>query len=454
MPGNEKSLNKTNNFNDIVWGYCAQFLNIGSGLILLPLMLHFLGSNDLGLWYSFLAITSLVQLLEFGLQPTITRYISYIFAGAQNINAGEMPTASGEILNTPLLHDMISACRRTYLLISLLAFLMLLSVGSYYVHLTTKAQNNTDQALLSWILYSIGIVINFYFTYLNGIFQGAGHQSIVNKTISINKIAFLLTSSILIVFNLSLNAIIIGNFISIIISRSYIRAKFNSHFKSENTTQQSNKEQINHLIKLLWHSTWRLGVVQLGSFMILRANQLIASSTLGLSAAASYGISLQILSVLSTFSSLPFTLKIPQITAMHVKKDKASTIRIYKNSLYFCWIIFSTSAIFLILLGGPALAIIKSRTHLLDTLWLTILAITLLLELNHTISATFLTTLNKVPFVNASLTSGGSVVVLSVLSTHYTTLGIGGLILSQAIVQALYNNWKWPLTVTRYLRTL
>lgn len=452
MPGKAQPLSKISHLDDVIWGYCAQFLNIGSGIILLPLMLHFFGSNDLGLWYSFLAITSLVQLLEFGLQPTITRYISYIFAGAQSINAGEIPDSHDEQVNHDLLHDMIKACRKTYFLISCFAFIILLSLGSYYVYITTKLQSNTHESLLSWLLYSIGIVINFYFTYLNGIFQGAGQQSIVNKTISINKISFLLISSILIIAKFSLNGIIIANFASIIISRLYIRAKFNIIFNPGKNSFSTSNEQTNQLIKLLWHSTWRLGVVQLGSFMILRANQLIASSALGLSVAASYGISLQILSVLSTFSSLPFTLKIPQITSMHVKKDKSSTIRIYKNSLYFCWITFSVSAMLLILFGGPVLGIIKSKTHLLDTIWLTALSITLLLELNHTISATFLTTLNKVPFVNASLISGAAVVILSILSVHYTLLGIGGLILSQAIVQALYNNWKWPLTVSRYLK--
>lgn len=453
MSGKAEPLSKIKAHNDAIWGYCAQLLNIGSGLILLPLMLHFLGSNDLGLWYSFLAITSLVQLLEFGLQSTITRYISYIFAGAQNISAGEVPTEHGKKINHSLLHDMIMACRRTYFVISCSAFIVLLTIGSYYIYLTTKTQNNTNEALLTWLLYSIGIAINFYFTYLNGIFQGAGQQSIVNKTISINKISFLLISSILIITKPSLNGIIIASFISIITSRLYIITKFNIFFKSKKQSAPTNNEQTNHLIKLLWHSTWRLGVVQLGSFMILRVNQLIASSTLGLSTAASYGISLQILSVLCTFSSLPFTLNIPQITSMHVKKDKANTIKIYKNSLYFCWITFSAGAILLILLGGPILGIIKSKTHLLDTIWLTALSITLLLELNHTISATFLTTLNKVPFVNASLISGGAVVTLSILSINYTQLGIGGLILSQGIVQAFYNNWKWPLTVSRHLKS-
>ena len=68
---------------DIIWGYLSQFLNIGSGIIIIPVAIKYLTTEDMGLWYLFIAIAGLAQLLEFGLQPTISRMTSYIYSGSK-----------------------------------------------------------------------------------------------------------------------------------------------------------------------------------------------------------------------------------------------------------------------------------------------------------------------------------------------------------------------------------
>ena len=69
------------------------------------------------------------------------------------------------------------------------------------------------------------------------------------------------------------------------------------------------------------------------------------------------------------------------------------------------------------------------------------------LEWNHSTFATLITLSNRVPFVKASILSGGAIVILSFLSVWLTPLGILGLILAQGMVQLAYNNWYWPQLV-------
>lgn len=57
---------------DVLWGYIAQFFNIGAGILLLPVILKLLPADILGVWYIFLTISSLVQMIDFGFQPTFT----------------------------------------------------------------------------------------------------------------------------------------------------------------------------------------------------------------------------------------------------------------------------------------------------------------------------------------------------------------------------------------------
>ncbi len=48
-------------------------------------MLRMLSSDELGIWYVFLAIGAMTQMLDMGFSPTITRNVSYAYAGAEKL---------------------------------------------------------------------------------------------------------------------------------------------------------------------------------------------------------------------------------------------------------------------------------------------------------------------------------------------------------------------------------
>lgn len=75
------------NKNDVFWSYFAQFINYGSGLMLLPIILHKLPTSHLAIWYIFLAISAAISLLDFGFQSNIMRNVSYVMSGAQKLLA-------------------------------------------------------------------------------------------------------------------------------------------------------------------------------------------------------------------------------------------------------------------------------------------------------------------------------------------------------------------------------
>ncbi|GIA51301.1 hypothetical protein VCSRO180_3001 [Vibrio cholerae] len=121
---------------DLLWGYLAQFLNIGSGIIIIPVAIKYLSVEDMGLWYLFIAIVGLAQLLEFGLQPTISRLTSYIYSGAKELKAEGIPSQGGSF-DHQLLFDLIHAAKIMYRYVSDGAALTLLIIGTAY--LTVRA---------------------------------------------------------------------------------------------------------------------------------------------------------------------------------------------------------------------------------------------------------------------------------------------------------------------------
>lgn len=97
------------------------------------------------------------------------------------------------------------------------------------------------------------------------------------------------------------------------------------------------------------------------------------------------------------------------------------------------------------------LGFVGSDTKLIPWPMLLTFGLIYLFELNHSIAATYLTTINKVPFVNAALISGISIAVLAILLAD--SFGIIGLIIAQGVVQLAYNNWKWPIEAQRNLQS-
>lgn len=119
--------------NDIFWSYTAQLLNIGAGIFILPIILKKLSSAELGVWYVFLAIASLVALLDFGFLPTIQRNVSYVFSGVEELLEQGISEKKSNEINYKLLKDIIETSKIIYRRISILILIFLSTLGSLYI---------------------------------------------------------------------------------------------------------------------------------------------------------------------------------------------------------------------------------------------------------------------------------------------------------------------------------
>ena len=161
---------------DVLWGYIAQFFNIGAGILLLPVILKLLPADILGVWYIFLTISSLVQMIDFGFQPTFTRNVAYVFSGAVKLQAKGLDKGQTHLdhPNYPLLKNMISVMKRFYGGISLLVIFLLLTAGSWYIDDRTDHIAANEEIMISWFIYTTSTVLNLYYSYYNALLVGRG----------------------------------------------------------------------------------------------------------------------------------------------------------------------------------------------------------------------------------------------------------------------------------------
>lgn len=437
---------------DIIWSYFGFFLNIATGLIILPFLLRYLSSQEIGLWYTFMSISALVNLLDFGFSPTLTRNISYAWGGSQKLKKVGIgnETTQGEP-NYLLLKNVFHVTKKIYLIISLISGVFLLTAGTFYILSITK-EIDGNRHLIAWGIFCLGIFFNLYFSYWTPLLRGIGAikqgqiASIISRTLQI------LITIVGVLLSLNLIAVafayLISGFVLRQISKKYFLKNVNKEalFQREYTTMKSNVE-FKETFAIMWHNAWRLGLVSLGAFLITQSNTLLCSSFLGLKVTASYGFTLQLFTILAALSSTLYSIFLPELNIAFLHKENKKIKEIIALCTLINWIIYLLGALFIILFGQRLLILMNSQVVILPTGLLIFMSIFLFLENNHSMFATFISSENKIPFIKAAMISGSAIIIISTILVKTTNLGLSGLLISQAIVQLAYNNWKWPYVI-------
>jgi O-antigen/teichoic acid export membrane protein len=436
---------------EIFWGGSAHVSNLGLSLILLPFVLKYMTEGDIGLWYIFLTIGGLAQLAEFGLQPTIARQAAYIYAGAREILVEGVPQKSSEIVDLNLLSEFIASAKHIYRLIAVAASIVLILLGYAYIsHVSTEI--NDFKNFQAWGIFALSISINLYFGYFNGLLTGRGEQSNANKIIIISRASSIIIAIPLLQYGFGLNGLAIASLFSCLISRYLYTYFFYSPNNSETKYLKINTKSPPKYTTTLWESSKKLGFAQIGSFLILRGNFFVVSATMSIGTIAAYGLTLQIFGLLSALATMIFTLQLPKINKLQTQGQKRNIKDLYITSQLLSLAAFITGAACIIIFGNSLLGLLKSNAHLISINWLIVLSIVILLELNHSLAATYLTTLNITPFLRSSIISGVAILAASTLiATQSANPSLGLLILTQGAIQLLYNNWRWPYEAATHL---
>jgi hypothetical protein len=111
--------------------------------------------------------------------------------------------------------------------------------------------------------------------------------------------------------------------------------------------------------------------------------------------------------------------------------------------------IFAVGASFLILFGNSVVTHFSPDLSLVSTMPLLVISVIYMLELNHTVSAIYLSSHNYFPTTVPVILAGALIALTGVAAS--TALSIWGFILSQGLIQLCYNNWKWPYVVRQEL---
>ena len=437
---------------EIIWSYAGTAFMIGAGVILLPFILHKMPQETVGIWNIFQTITALVMLLDFGFRPTFARNISYIFSGVKSLQRnGVAHTTSEAAVDYSLLKGTLLAMKRFYRWMALAVFALLATAGTaYFYYILQKYSGDRQDALIAWILLIAINCYNLYTFYYEALLTGKGYVTRAQQINMLGQAVYLALAIGLIYAGFGLTAIVASQLISTVIRRILTyRVFFTPELKAniESVEPQEPKE----ILSAISPNAVKIGLTQLGGFMVNKSAILIGSAFLTLEQVACYGITIQVMDILARCATVFYQSYLPKLAQCRAENDLNGLKRYYILCTGSLLAVYAVGSVAWIFLGNWALDLIQSQTHFVPTAMLMVMLLISTLEHNHAVSAGFIMADNKIPFFIPSLVSGAATVVLLWVFLSPLHMGIWGLILAPGIAQLAYQNWKWPSVVIKEL---
>lgn len=432
-------------YGQLFVGLLNQFFNILSPFIITLIGLKYIDVQQGSIWLIFLSMMVLINLFDFGLSPTTIRNVSYVIGGAQSlIKDGVSKVEHNKNISYPLLSRLLKDVKLLYSYITAIAFLIIVIGGGGYFYYISPSEMQFE-ILNAWSIYSLGLLLNLYFLYYTPVLCGLGVIQHAYYANIVGRLSWLIATIVTVFYYPTLIGLSLSFVLSVLINRLVISYYFNRNIYIKESKRNTGQNE--STIPYIAHNTIKLGTVSLGSFMISRATVLIAGIFLPLSLAGEYTFTLQVYMALLAVGNVFVTIKVPELSRLVLTNDKRNLRDLIIKIIGLSATIYIVGFGCFYLLSNIIIDVFHSKVGFLADKYLVILAIIYFLELIHSVCATIITTGNKIPFVKPALISGFLIIILSFSLLKFTDLGIIGLILAQGIIQLMYNNWKWPLSV-------
>jgi O-antigen/teichoic acid export membrane protein len=393
-----------------------------------------------------------VLLLDFGFRPTFARNISYIFSGVKSLQReGVQHTTSDSDVDYGLLKGTLVAMRKFYRVMAIVVFAILATAGTtYFYFILQKYSGDHQDAMIAWVLLIAINCYTLYTYYYDSLLLGKGYVKRCQQINIFGQAIYIGLAIGLIYAGFGLTAIVGSQLVSTIIRRIMMYRVF---FTKELERKLSivNTKAPKEVLSAITPNAIKIGLTQLGGFLVNKSSILIGSAFLTLEQVACFGITMQVMDILARCATVFYQSYMPKLAQCRAENDIAGLKRYYLLCIGSLVLVYIIGGLLWVALGDRALDLIGSQTYFVPTTMLLVMLFISLLEHNHAVSAGFIMADNKIPFFIPSLASGAATVLLLWLFLDPLQMGIWGLILAPGLAQLAYQNWKWPSEVIREL---
>ncbi len=440
--------------SDVFWNYIGTIVSMSSGFILLPLLMHYLSDDELGLWYVYLALSNFAMLFEFGFNPTFARNIVYVVSGARRLSTeGCDKNSVEEGVDWHLLNTVIKASKIIYAVIAVVVTLLLATAGSAYIAFVTSGM---DAAVVwgTWPLFCASVFLNLYFLWSITVLRGYGDVAGERKASVFAKLAQLGVSAVLLVAGFGLLGAAIGYLVNALLLRLVAMGLLRGHRDYEEGRRSDMEPvesgDIKEIFLTIFHVAWRDGLVQLALYASTQAMSILSSLFLGLSETGTYSVLLQFANAIYNFAAAYPKSFFPAMQSAFAEDDEERQRRYVSTGIVGYWALHILGTVGVCVVFLPLLPLFKPNVNVDFGLFIAMCLYLGLLQ-QHSIFCNYIISMNEIPYM-------WGYIVAAILGTGLVSLlcgvfgmGTWGIVLGQALSQLIYNNWKWPVYLCKKL---
>jgi O-antigen/teichoic acid export membrane protein len=268
----------------------------------------------------------------------------------------------------------------------------------------------------------------------------------------IGNVSYLLLAVLFLLCGLGLVAIVSAQLLSVLVIRILSRKSFYDK-NIINSLASVSVDGYRDVLKAIMPNAIRLGLASIGGFLTFRLSTFVGPLYIPLSDMASFGITLQLLSVVSSLASLYTNVYLPKVFQWRVENNLAQVRKTFYLSCLLVFAAFFSGGLVIGFLGNWILGLLGSQTQLLSGALLVFLVLHYYLETNMVNATEYLLAKNEVPFYKRYVVSGCITVGLLFLFVGYCQWGLWGIIAAPMISQSVLQYWKWPYEAYRELKS-
>lgn len=417
-----------------------------TNIIVMAIVLANVSTENYAVWNVFLSIQAFVTLIDSGFGGVVLRYVSYAMLGAADISIEGVPKLTGtNEPNYKLFFEIYYYAKNIYRKFALLGLSVLIVLTGYIYYMTRK-EASVHVIVLAWILFSVAVAIDMYYTYLSSVIKGMGKIKenciiaiIVSGAAAVLKITFVL-------LGWGLFGLVLAYFLQLLINRILLYLYMNTDLDryKKNVDEGFRFDKSSSTYQAIVHNSKQLTWITVADFLTGKGRTLICSTFLSLFVVGSFSASNQLIGMVYNVALLPYNVLRYKFGESIPQKDINTSRNVFSAIMIFFVVLMMGGGMAVLFLGDFVLALIHSETQMLDRADLVLLvgyqiAIGIL-----KICTTYIQYYNEQPYTMAMVIAS----ILSVVGAVPIMIlgyGIRGYLVVLLIVQVIYNLWKWPI---------
>jgi len=352
-------------------------------VVVLPLILARLTTEEIALWYLFCTFIGLQLLADVGFSSTFSRVIAYGMGGLgvsdlKDLRVIKQSTNLREP-NWETIQKICCTMQAVYLRLTVISIVLLATLGTWSLVKPILAISDVTSGWLSWcvILFvsSFTLIGNTYNSYL----QGVNQIALLRRWESLTSLGAIATSFIVLLLNGGLLGLVIANqgwlVINILRNRWLCSKIENGRF------QQFTDKKVDPIVfEAVWSSAWRSGVGVFMTYGLVQISGVIYAQFGIPSQVASYLLALRLMQMVSQFSQAPFYSKLPLLVKLRSEGNLKDQINIAKRGMLLAYWTYVVGFIALAVLATPLLRLIGSNAEFVDPLMWSFMGLSMFAE--------------------------------------------------------------------------